>query len=335
MRISLECGLAVGLWVVGCGSSGGASGVASSPTDAGARLSADGDVYGDATSKDGCSSAPLTSAPAQWVRPADCGGVGNLCSEGCGSAGCQLFGQVCEPVSGVGASPTSCAPYCLAYDCMTFDEASCFCTGDAGAQYSACACGPAAVAGLCAAEGASCATAPCCDCQGLRCVTDSVSGTVCRQPCSQNGDCASGCCNASTGVCHDSIYCNCVDAGATCAGSGPSCCPGTTCLSFSGDGGPYACYETCTENSDCATGCCNTSSGVCQDSNFCACLAAGAACTGGAPACCSGTTCAGFVPDGGGPYACYENCASQSDCSSGCCSLPLQGETYGVCGPCS
>ena len=55
--------------------------------------------------------------------------MGNPCSEGCGGAACQLEGNVCVPFAEVGASASACLPYCLAYACMTFDEASCFCTG--------------------------------------------------------------------------------------------------------------------------------------------------------------------------------------------------------------
>jgi hypothetical protein len=338
MRTFFVFGLAVSVFFVACGNSGGGRGSQpSSVTDGGSQLSADGGGQNDgAGAADGCSAEPITSPPADWVRPADCGGIGNLCSQGCGSAECQLFGQVCEPGAGVGASPTSCAPYCLAYDCMTFEQASCFCTGDAGSQDARCACGPAAVLGLCAAEGVSCATTPCCECQGLKCVTDSVSGTVCRQPCSQNADCATGCCDTSTGVCHDGLYCNCADAGSTCAGAGPNCCPGTTCLSFSGDGGgPYSCYQTCSQNADCATGCCNTSSGLCQDALDCVCLPAGATCGDSSRECCSATVCVSFAVDGGGPYACAPTCTKQSDCSSGCCSQPIPGFTYGACGPCN
>jgi hypothetical protein len=212
----------------------------------------------------GCttSGSAIASAPAQWARPADCGGVGNLCSDGCGGGSeCQLVGNVCVPLAGPQGFANDCpeTPYCLAYGCMTYDQASCFCTGDAGAQYSSCACGPAAVAGLCAGEGASCATTACCKCQGLQCVTDTVSGTVCRSPCTKNEDCTStGCCDTTAGFCHDALYCNCVDAGASCGGSGPACCPGATCLSFNEDGGgPYACYPDCTKQSDCATGTCS------------------------------------------------------------------------------
>jgi hypothetical protein len=259
--------LAALLFDVACGNANAnKEGDASSASDSGA-LRSDARVEQDGASGDGCSSAMITSAPAQWVRPANCGGVGNLCSQGCGSAECELIGNVCIPPSGVGASASACLPYCLSYACMTFDQASCFCTGDAGATSPSCACGPAAVAGLCAAEGASCATTPCCSCQGLMCVTDSVSGTVCRQPCSKNGDCVTGCCNTTDSVCQDSTYCNCTapgsdagsDAGTTCANGGASCCPGTSCLTFTPEAGigSFACYTNCTKQSDCASGCCS------------------------------------------------------------------------------
>lgn len=214
---------------------------------------------GGTTPGSSCSSTPPVSVPAQWVRPSDCKGVGNLCSEGCNGSACQLLGEVCIPFAGIGASASSCLPYCLASACMSFDEASCFCTGSAAAQFPACACGPGAIAGRCAAEGRSCASTPCCDCMGLKCVTDSVSGTVCRQPCSKNADCATGCCNTATGTCRDSLYCSCVSVGAACESQGAQCCPGTTCLTFSGDleKGPFSCYQDCSNQSDCASGCCS------------------------------------------------------------------------------
>ncbi len=337
MRTVCEFGFAVSVLLVACSNGSGGSG--SSPSmsaDGGLQRAADGGGQSDGGSAlDGCSAVTITSPPPSWVRPADLGASGTFARKAVGPRSVSWSGQVCEPGAGVGASASSSAPYCLAYDCMTFEEASCFCTGDAGSQDSRCACGPAAVLGLCAAEGVSCATTPCCDCQGLTCVTDRVSGTVCRQPCSQNADCATGCCDTSTGVCHDGLYCNCVDAGSGCGGAGPNCCPGSTCLSFSGDGGgPYSCYQTCAQSPDCATGCCNQSSGLCEDALECVCLPAGATCGDSSRECCSGTVCVSFAADGGGPYACTPTCTGQSDCSSGCCSQPIPGLTYGACGPC-
>ena len=250
------------LLAAGCGGGGKGSPAPDGSTGGTGGSSATGGTGGgthDAGTAGACASQKITSAPSNWVRPANCGGIGNFCSDGCSGAACQSEGYVCIPFAEVGASPTACNPYCEAFACMTFDEASCFCTGEAAAQYPACACGPAAVAGLCAAEGASCATTPCCDCQGLTCVTDSVSGTVCRQPCSSNTDCATGCCDTTAGTCHDAIYCTCVGDGQTCGSGGPDCCPGSICLTYSADGsGPFNCYAECHTQADCKTGCCSS-----------------------------------------------------------------------------
>jgi hypothetical protein len=272
MRTRLVLTLLCASFGVACSNSSNAPGsgargdAAASPDAPGAVSDAgaisDAGAKGDAPTEAACTGGPpITSAPAQWMRPSDCGGIGNLCSEGCGGQSeCQLIGNVCVPLAGAGGFAGACpqTPYCLAYGCMTYPQASCFCTGDAGAEFSSCACGPSAVAGLCASEGASCKTTPCCACQPLKCMTDSVSGSVCRQSCTKNTDCATACCDTSTGYCHDSLYCNCVDAGAGCDGAGTNCCPGTTCLTFQADGGgPFSCYTNCTKPSDCATGCCS------------------------------------------------------------------------------
>jgi hypothetical protein len=238
-----------------CNNADHGSGDASASTEAG--------PGGMAGSDSGCivSGPAITSAPAQWMRPADCGGIGDLCPDlGCGSQSeCQLLGHYCVPSAGPNGLGEDCpqTPYCLGSSCMNYQQASCLCTGEAGVQmFPACACGPSAVVGLCAAEGASCAKTKCCNCQGLKCVTDSVSGTVCRQSCSQNTDCNTGCCDTSTGFCHDSLYCNCLNDGGTgCGGSGPQCCPGSTCLTYNSDGGgPFQCYVNCTQQAQCPAG---------------------------------------------------------------------------------
>jgi hypothetical protein len=203
----------------------------------------------------GCitSGPAIDAAPDAWARPSDCGGVGDFCQGvlSCGSQSeCQALGNYCVPSAGPMGLGEDCpgTPYCLGFSCMTYEQASCFCTGEGGlGHFPACACGPAAVVGLCAGEGASCATTACCNCQGLKCVSDSVSGTVCRQPCTQNSDCATGCCDTTSGHCHDAIYCSCVDAGAGCGSTGPSCCPGTTCVSFPADASTYNCFIDCTQ----------------------------------------------------------------------------------------
>jgi hypothetical protein len=209
-----------------------------------------------------CASAVAAVVPDAWARPAQCNGVGNLCSEGCQGAACVWQGA-CAPSSGIGASADACTPYCLAGACMGFDDASCLCTGSAAARVPACACGPKAVVGICIPEGDSCASTPCCDCMGLTCVTE-PTGPVCRQPCAQDADCATDCCNVASGVCQDARYCNCFDAGARCkwaipdGDTGPECCPGNSCVAIgeNPDGADFLCYQDCKSQADCATGCC-------------------------------------------------------------------------------
>jgi hypothetical protein len=205
----------------------------------------------DASLGDDCSSAPVTTAPAQWVRPSNCAGIGNSCSQGCGSGICQVVGYVCIP------STSACGPYCVPSVCMSFDEASCLCTSDAGVAFPACECGPAALAGLCGMDGDPCGPTTCCACEGLKCVAGADSGSVCRQHCSRNADCSTGCCDSSAGVCQDSLYCSCVDAGAACVSGGPFCCQGSTCVPSAADGGGAAtCSLNCNTPSDCAPACC-------------------------------------------------------------------------------
>jgi len=258
---------ALPLLVSGCGNKDSASGQSASTGSAGNAGSSSVSTGGTSCTN------PQTAVPDGWARPADCKGVGNLCSEGCSGAACQLLGDVCIPFSQVGASSSACAPYCMAYACMNFDDASCFCTGSAAAKYPSCACGPKAVAGVCAGEGAACASKACCDCMGLRCVTDSYSGSVCRQACVQNSDCVTGCCDTAAGTCHDALYCNCVNVGTACSGT-TQCCPGKSCLTFSGDAtnGPFSCYQDCKTQSDCPSGCCSqkipgTDHGACGPCN--------------------------------------------------------------------
>jgi hypothetical protein len=213
-----------------------------------------------------CASAAAAVVPDAWVRPAQCNGVGNLCSEGCQGAACAFGGVVCTPLSRISAPPDGCAPYCLSGACMSFDEASCFCTGSAAAKVSACACSPKAIAsaaaGTCVPEGVSCESAPCCDCMGLSCVTEVWSGPVCRQPCAKDADCATRCCNVASGVWQDAGYCNCVGAGNRCGatgvdGDGIACCPGNTCVGEDLEGNALSCRQDCKTQADCTTGCCS------------------------------------------------------------------------------
>jgi hypothetical protein len=209
---------------------------------------------------------PVTSVPDHWAAPANCGGIGNLCWD-CGPAGvCQLLGGVCVPApNGPPTNRNADTPYCIARVCMTYEQASCFCTGKAGAAYPACQSGPAAVAGLCADEGASCASEPCCT--GLTCLQDPIAGSTCYRKCAQASDCTTGCCTdlKQTGQleCAPASACQnpCVKYGGMCAQQS-DCCNGW-CLTINADGGPpYTCYPSCTGASDCDGGCCGPITGL-------------------------------------------------------------------------
>ncbi len=260
MRVQLTITAVLVLWATACNSSS-SSGASASEGGAGGG----GDGGGSSGGDSGCVTGgpAVQSVPTGWARPSDCGGVGDYCIGllTCGSRSeCQALGNYCVPSAGPNGLGADCpqTPYCLGYSCMDYDQASCFCTGEAGVDmFPSCSCGPAAVTGLCAGEGASCKTTACCNCQSLKCVTDSVLGTtLCRQPCTKDSDCATSCCNTASGYCQDSSYCTCLaDGGTGCGGSGPSCCPGNTCLTFNSDGGgPFRCYQDCTQQSQCPAG---------------------------------------------------------------------------------
>jgi hypothetical protein len=213
---------------------------------------------------------PVTSVPDAWAPPADCNGVGNLCWN-CGSgATCQLLGNVCVPSpDGPPTNRNEQTPYCLARVCMTYEQASCFCTGEAGALYASCQAGPAAVANLCATVGASCDSEGCCP--GLACLKGSSSST-CYQTCAAGSDCSTGCCtdlfDDGHMECAPQAACQnpCQKHGGSCQQSS-DCCAGE-CLTINPDGGPpYTCYPNCTGPSDCDAGCCGPIIG--EDASAC------------------------------------------------------------------
>src|SRR5689334_9349677 len=189
--------------VAACGSDKGNTAARNAGTGGAAGAAAAGTA---GTSPGGASSGgaamtgpPITMAPATWTRPADCSGVGDTCPGGIfdctGKSVCQTEGYVCIPPGadmGLKLQPPSAErPYCLAYQCMTFDEASCFCTGKAATQFPSCS-SPSAAAGLCQGAGGSCTTKQCCD--GLTCVKQSGTVSTCEKPCSKGSDCDTGCC---------------------------------------------------------------------------------------------------------------------------------------------
>lgn len=314
--VGLVCVLTVAT-AVGCGGKGGGAPL---KTDAGGN---------DAPQDTGKDTGPVViSVPDDWSRPADCHGVGEMCNGlGCGDGGlCQLDGDVCVPkLKDINNPPgyTADTPYCLAYSCMTYEQASCFCTGPAGAMYPSCKTGPAAVAGLCAGEAASCNQATCCN--GLDCVSVSPTSKVCYDRCAGNTDCDTGCCTdrRDTGdlLCAPMTSCQtpCTKRGQACS-KDEQCCNGVCVTSSNPDWN--GCRLGCATNADCDTGCCqlfsNSSTGFCTDPGYCGC----------GSGCAAGSTCSTFDNK---TFSCRKDCTMDTDCASVCCSGTVPNTNHGVC----
>jgi hypothetical protein len=294
----------------------------------------------------------ITTAPDAWSPPADCGGVGDTCPEGifgCTSptSSCQLEGYVCIPAFDAKKGlpgRTAETPYCAAYTCMTFEQASCFCTGEAGKTDSRCA-SPAALAGLCGSEATSCdADADCCG--GFACLPNEYyAGKSCQKTCATHEECGSGCCtdalDTGTKICARASKCETAckkDGEQDCTQNDPNkptlCCRGSCVQSENPN--HAGCRRLCTKNEDCyESGCCtpfsNSTEGFCVDAKFCSCGAAGAACGGDDnPQCCGDTTCLSF--NDSPTFTCYQNCTSDGECPSGRC-VTLSDGVRKVCGP--
>jgi hypothetical protein len=323
------------------GGSGGTAGAGGA--QAGSGGSASGGKAGGAGLAGAAAGPAITTAPPAWVPPAECGGIGERCADllGCGSLSvCQLEGNVCIPALPPGATAlpgrTPEHPYCAAYTCMTFEEASCFCTGEAATVTPNCS-SPSALAGLCTGPGGSCASKACCE--GSSCV-DSGSAKLCLEVCSSASDCSTGCCTDlyETGVtsCAEPDACTnpCKKTGEACApGSSTTpddCCRGSCVESENPD---YAgCRPTCTTSADCAdTGCCvpfsNSTSGFCAAAVYCSCSAEGSACGADPPYCCEGSICAGTSAE---DLACFRVCTTDADCPTQNC-RPLSDGSQSIC----
>jgi len=314
MRVQQVALLLIVVSAVACGGKGGAH----SNDDAGG---------GNDAPQDSGKDAVVIMVPDQWSRPADCHGVGNTCDLGCGDGSiCQLDGYVCIPKPADFNHPagnSADTPYCLAYSCMTYEQASCFCTGPAAAQYPSCKYGPPEVAGLCAGEGSSCNSGPCC--AGLDCVSTSPTSKVCYDRCAGNSDCDTNCCTdrRDTGdlVCAPLTSCQtpCTKRGQACTGDS-QCCNGVCVMDSNPDWN--GCRPSCSTNSDCDTGCCqlfaNSTTGFCTSAGYCGCGAG----------CATGSSCVTFD---GKTFSCKKDCTIDTDCPSVCCSGKVSGTNHGVC----
>jgi hypothetical protein len=222
---------------------------------------------------------------------------------------------------------------------MTFEEASCFCTGDGVPSTVDCS-SPGALAGLCGGPNGSCTDRPCCD--GLSCI-DLGSSRICQQPCSKDTDCESGCCTDryDTGslVCAEPEACTkpCKKSGEACtpatSTSPTDCCQGTCVTSQNPE--LAGCRPSCTENEHCDTGCCvplaGSTNGYCASAEYCSCLAEGTSCGPDKPKCCEGTMCAGSSS----ALTCRRLCTTEADCPGTEC-LPLFDGSASVCAaPCA
>lgn len=209
----------------------------------------------------------------------------------------------------------------------------------------------------------SCSSAADCNngyyCEEGACVGKIPNG---EGPCTGNNECQSGYCTTDTGICCDEGWCcdqdsqcedyvcdlatsSCVfscrsgeqDDDALCAGQGQQHCDEGTCYADLENGETY-----CDEDSDCASGHCDSTSGICCDGGACCqydddcggltcdvdfhciedCSPFGeeidALCSDGYH--CDGDVCVADVPDG------FGGCDEDGDCESGNCT-----EETGVC----
>lgn len=113
-------------------------------------------------------------------------------------------------------------------------------------------------------------------CNGTTCVSDvnDETSAVCATNCLDNTNCASGCCvpltNLTTAVCAPAEYCACISAGNSCLDNTGGCCADSICIDSAGS---TVCAATCTDNSECNSGCCapltNSTTRVCSPVSFC------------------------------------------------------------------
>ncbi len=160
-------------------------------------------------------------------------------------------------------------------------------------------------------------------CDGGVCMGDGANGAACDEA----SDCQSGFCNSVSAYCcgqNCAAGVDCTGPGFTCGvppcgAVGQACCAGEVC-----NGGAHcdsgSCVanlangQPCYENSDCQSGICNATSGICCGQS----CGAGVACVG------AGSTC--DDPTCGGPG---QACCAGNACDSGACSRNFRCEPCG------
>jgi hypothetical protein len=87
-------------------------------------------------------------------------------------------------------------------------------------------------------------------------------------------ECDTGCClqgSNGIGFCTLAQYCGCGATGDRCGSDTAACCEGNECVGSSAE--TLSCHQLCTDNSECATNCCDEVTGadwrVCQEPEYC------------------------------------------------------------------
>ncbi len=259
-----------------------------------------------------------------------------------------LPGATCDAVAQCGCAPgKSCGVTAVNGSTL---QLGCVNTGSlaSGAACSAdtCVAGNTCVGSLCrpfCGKDADCGTNGHC----VTATTNDANATpitglsACFTGCSVGTDCATGCCKPLPSAPNAGNLC--LSADACCAQSGASCSASTDCCGHAQDlavcvsepAGGAICRSTCTQGSDCASGCCAPLQGggmACFLASQCQsdCAPANEPCTTNAD-CCGGAGDTQVCVDQGAGQICADRCTSNTQCASGCCApLKVGGN---VCAP--
>ena len=157
---------------------------------------------------------------ALWSRDGlTCGTLGAACGDCSGETVCYFDDlKACIPdhgssfICGLGSCDEA-SPYCIQGQCMTLDEASCFCTGEPGDSGTGCKTAPAdhLAASACVEEGTVCGEglSQCCD--GTTCGAFAGAASTCIKVCTNSAECSTNCCWPVPGmaqqICAPSVNC--------------------------------------------------------------------------------------------------------------------------------
>jgi len=202
--------------------------------------------------------------------------------------------------------------------------------------------GGAGTGGSCLPADALCDADPTNCCAGTFCLQASGIAGQCQQRCTDDSECATNCCleagDNNDRICAPANLCGGVGpqcestVGAACGAGVANCCSEFLCISsstpeFNG------CQESCSDETDCASGCCRPTSNAavnfCVDARYCVCSGAGESCGGGTGlSCCEGSIC--IMQVGASTAGCAPTCTDSSECASQCCTQ-LSNGTDRVC----